>query len=315
MAVIIHVLSGRRVELNGRVLVGRLASVASAIRRSQAFTPLRLTSQGVSTEHASIDWDGNAWILRDLHSRNGTRINGTLLARREWRLVVGDEIIFGDPSEQWRWVEGSAPVPFAVDANGQVVRASGCLLLLPDDASPVASVSVRDGRWLLDMDGEEREVHDGERVTISTFEFDLALPTLDAHGLRTQTIRAGHTIAAAKLSFSVSRDEEHVGLKVTSGDTTHTLGARSFHYLLLTLARARRADQLAGVPVNTSGWVYADDLARRLGSSIEKVNVDIYRARQLAARLNVFVDADNIVERRPGQVRIGSTDLAFETDG
>jgi adenylate cyclase len=47
----------------------------------------------VSKQHAQIDWNGRAWALRDLASKNGTSVNGLSAAGQE--LAHGDWLSFG----------------------------------------------------------------------------------------------------------------------------------------------------------------------------------------------------------------------------
>ena len=58
------------------------------------------------------------------------------------------------------------------------------------------------------------------------------------------------------------------------------LGARSHHYLLLTLARMRLKDVERGEPAATAGWVDQEELGRLLQFSPERLNLDIFRARR-----------------------------------
>lgn len=53
----------------------------------------RLPDTGVSRQHAEITWDGYDAILVDLHSTNGTIVNGEPI--ENWLLADGDEISLG----------------------------------------------------------------------------------------------------------------------------------------------------------------------------------------------------------------------------
>src|SRR5262245_52122287 len=107
MATLRNVVTGRELSLRARNLIGRAARA-----------DVRLLGGGSSKEHATIQWDGSRWILHDVGSRNGTRVNGTLLLGQSWPLVVGDELTFGDPDERWSWVDGMAPRAAAGRADG-----------------------------------------------------------------------------------------------------------------------------------------------------------------------------------------------------
>ncbi|MGD0674002.1 MAG: hypothetical protein ABSC94_01205 [Polyangiaceae bacterium] len=114
-----------------------------------------------------------------------------------------------------------------------------------------------------------------------------------------------------QLSFTVSRDEEHVHLLVRCGDREFDLGDRGHNYLLLTLARRRIADTAQRLPDATCGWLDLHDLRFDRAMSRSYVNVDVFRIRRRFAELGV-VDADQIVERRrrARQLRIGSVRLS-----
>jgi hypothetical protein len=48
----------------------------------------------VSAEHAKLSWNGRGWVLEDLGSTNGTRINGKTV-RRAASVKPGDTVEFG----------------------------------------------------------------------------------------------------------------------------------------------------------------------------------------------------------------------------
>jgi hypothetical protein len=66
----------------GGVIIGRDASCGLVVYDPQ-----------VSGQHARLDWAGNAWVIRDLNSRNGTYVNGVRTASQTLR--PGDQILVG----------------------------------------------------------------------------------------------------------------------------------------------------------------------------------------------------------------------------
>lgn len=48
----------------------------------------------VSAEHARLLWNGNGWVVEDLHSTNGTFVNGKGVSRVT-TVRPGDELTFG----------------------------------------------------------------------------------------------------------------------------------------------------------------------------------------------------------------------------
>jgi hypothetical protein len=56
---------------------------------------MSLGDMTVSRWHASLEWDGDGWLLGDLGSLNGTRLNGWRVTT-PIRVGVGDLVSFGD---------------------------------------------------------------------------------------------------------------------------------------------------------------------------------------------------------------------------
>ena len=55
---------------------------------------IQIADPTVSKEHAELAFDLNGWVLRDLGSRNGTRLNGTDV-HDTVKLRPGDMVEFG----------------------------------------------------------------------------------------------------------------------------------------------------------------------------------------------------------------------------
>ena len=67
-----------------------------------------IAEPSVSRRHAGLRRDGPRWVLRDLGSRNGTRVNGVRLLD-EAEVAPGDRVSFGDA----RYRLDAAPRPAA----------------------------------------------------------------------------------------------------------------------------------------------------------------------------------------------------------
>jgi len=304
----------RSIATGTEICLGPHTSVGRAKRAD-----VHLSGAGASKEHASIRWDGAAWTLQDL-SRNGTSVSGRLLVGQSLRLHELDEITFGDPSERWQLTDGSAPQPLATRADGQVVRGQNGVLLLPNEDDPIASLYQRDGAWEIDSSGEVSNVDDGQSVHVGGFEYRLELPQLDPELGRTVTVLQDRSILSARIVLQASSDEEHVSVWLESGSAQKKLPDRTLNYMLLLLARARQTDAANGVAADDSGWSYADEFARQLDSSIERLNVDVHRVRRAVGHLRVngvpmFSDADRIIERRrtTTQLRLGVANIRLQS--
>ena len=279
----------------------------AVVGRSESCT-LRLPDSDVSKEHASVRWVGDGWEVRDLNSRNGTFVAGERLGPREsgW-LVPGTTLCFG-ASSVWRVEDDGppAPAPAAVRVgDGRRVTASDRLLAIPSEDDPQATVHCdKQGRWVLEQDDRVSEACDGMQVTVGDETWALQLPS--ASETTAEPVEPARVMGAATLSFLVSPDEEHVSIAVETPHRRVDLGARSFHYLTLTLARTRLEDERAGVPPEECGWLHHKDLLRMLSIKRNHFDVSVYRIRKQFEAAG-FIDAAHCIERRlsTGQLRLG----------
>ncbi len=82
------ILPGRRIDLQGKgVRVGRSPN------RAGGQEPLELPDTHLSRDHFAVVPDGEGWLIHDLGSTNGTRVNGEKVNRRA--LQEGDEVRAG----------------------------------------------------------------------------------------------------------------------------------------------------------------------------------------------------------------------------
>lgn len=296
MALLIHEDTGRQLALAERVLIGRG-------RQSD----LRLTDGAVSTEHAVLSWRQDRWTLRDLGSRNGTRVDDAAVPPgASHALTAGARLRFGSDAEIWRLALAGPPGPVAI-AETQIRESHDGLLAVPDDDAPELVVfATPTGRWLAEIDGAPRYLEAGEPITIGADAWQIHLPSGRADEVAS-TLVEGQPSAA--LCFAVSGDEEFVEVRIGSA----TLTARSFHYMLLTLARLRRRDADAGVTHAERGWVHVEDLCRMLDVDPQRLNVEVYRARRQFAAEGLCAPG-RLIERRSTsrQLRFGMGDFVIE---
>ena len=94
-------------------------------------------------------------------------------------------------------------------------------------------------------------------------------------------------------------------LEMTHGGRSIDLGSRKFNYLLLTLARRRLDRSAEGLAETSCGWIDQEELAHDPSMAPPQLNIDVFRLREHFARAGV-VDAMGLIERRPGQLRVGT---------
>jgi hypothetical protein len=280
--------TGRTVTLEAQHLVGRAPSCA-----------LRFEPRHVSAQHAVFRWVGERWEVRDLSSRNGTYVNGVQLEPgRSCVLRRGSRISFGRLEESCELIDDSAPEVMAVPLDGGRPHVmDGELLVLPSSEEPLVTI-YRDvaGCWILEQPDESTRVVGNHHIFECAGRWwrfscvDEIRPT----PLMSTTL----SVANIGLVFAVSKDEEHVELRFTYQGRAVAMGARSRHYLLLTLARRRLDDAKNGVPESACGWLCADDYPHDPTMSQHQLNLDVFRIRKQFAEAGV-VDAAKIIERRP----------------
>lgn len=269
---------------------------------------LSLHHKHVSGRHAIVRYTSAGWCVRDLNSLNGTFVDGEQLKPGEERpLHVGSKVAFGRLEHEWQLTDDAPPCAMAIPLNGEkALLAEHEVLAVPSSQEPSATIFRNsEGAWVLERAEALVSITNQQVFEVNGNRFRFVCPdnisqTSLADPLGELAIRH------LSLSFAVSRDEEHVELRLSAGVRMIDLGARNHNYLLLTLARARLADSNEGMTDSSCGWLYLEDLVRDLKTDAAQLNIDVFRIRKQFAASGVL-EAANIVERRPRtrQLRIG----------
>jgi hypothetical protein len=305
MGVITEESTGHSSALEAHHLVGRS-------HRSS----LRLNDRSVSGEHASLRWTGGAWVVKDLGSRYGTYLNAQpLQAGVPATLAPGDRLAFGREKSTWILVDAAAPeVMLMPVGGGPAVTMAGGLIAIPGPETPTAVVfQGRDGTWLLDQGGREEAINEHVPFAVDGAQWWLCNASPLSPTAMPGEGRETMSLDEVQLRFLVSSNEEHVEVSTRWRDRTVDLGARSHHYVLLTLARIRLEDTHRGEAAGRAGWIDQEELLRRLQVSPDRLNLDVFRARRQFGE-HGFTPAAGIVERRPAakELRIGVGELQVE---
>ncbi|HEY0136326.1 MAG TPA: FHA domain-containing protein [Nannocystis sp.] len=294
----------------------RLDAIAARciVGRSRA-CELVLDARDVSSEHAAIRWNGTAWELEDLGSRNGTFVDGQRLPPRTIRaLERGRSIRFANTLGAWLFVDDAPPQPMAINlVDRRMVHAGADALALPDRGAPEVWLRHTDlGQWVAEReDATAVRVEDQEVLLVGGQPWRLYLPS--GAPATWQGTAAVPGAGPLRLRFRVAADEEYIELVACHDERTIDLKARAHHYPLLLLARARLADQAAGSPEDQQGWMLQDRLQAMLKVDANSLNVSIHRIRVQLTQAGV-PDAAHVVERRPGtrQLRLGVAAITIE---
>ena len=265
--------------------------------------------RSASMLHATIRWLGNRWELRD-HSRNGMVVDNRPTApNKPIILKLGTVIDFcGSGLLSWIVDDLAAPgsVLWPLGHDGPVLNLQSFNALPSEEERDVLIYTAPDGGWICQRGAQSQILRDGDEIVSAGRRWCFlsgaaAEDTLELS--RAMVINAANTI----LHFDVSLDEEHVSLQILSDALAFTLGERSHHYCLLTLARKRIDDAKRGYDENAQGWIGVEILSKMLGVDGSHINIQIFRARkQFAQALPVLTPAFDVVERRRGEVRFGN---------
>jgi pSer/pThr/pTyr-binding forkhead associated (FHA) protein len=280
--------TGDRHRLSARYVVGRSPA-----------GHLTLENRLVSLAHAELLWKGSSWELHDLGSRNGTFVRGRRLETGAREVVRrGAQIAFGDREDLFELVDDGPPSATAQSDDGQLQESEDGYLVLPDADHPVCTLFEEGGRWVVEFnDGTRQGIASGDTLRVAERTWHIELPIVAEHTW--QSSSGQMMIKQATMRFSVDRAEGLVEIHLIQGEQVMPLPSRSYHQLLLTLAKARLTDEAhAGVPEAEAGWMLVDKLLRVLDISEPTANVAICRARKDFTQAGVLRAMD-LIERQP----------------
>lgn len=259
--------------------------------------------------HAEIRWDGNLWFVQDLGSRNGTFADGRRLAAGERTpLVAGVELVFGDPTNRYRFQSESPPTLMALSWTGNVCLSEGEFLGIPSLENCLVLIFRGDGDlWYLETPDEVRTVDNQESISVAGELWRVCLP-VQPKQTQEAKVQTNHMMEDVGLEFRVSRNGEHIAVTVSSEGQTIELEPRAHASLLLALAQCRINDgRDKELPDSEHGWRYREEIMKMLSIDAQRLNLWVHRARRQfdAARIR---GAAGIIERRIStqQMRIGT---------
>lgn len=294
MALLKHLATGQRYSLSSSHIVGRAPT-----------SNLELTNRMASSTHAELLWNGSAWELRDLGSRNGTFVSGRRLLSGE-RVTVRREatIAFGDAEDPYQLEDDGPPNAVAFHDDGRREESEDGFLILPHPEKPLLTIfDEGGGNWVAESsDGTRRRVSNGETLTVEGQLWHIELPRILEVTWKPDAAQI--SLRSMTMRFALSRDEKQLAVSLIQGAQTVHLPSRIHHQLLLELARARLEDRMRGdMSVDESGWMYVEELVETLELHEPTLNVYICRARKDLARAKVH-GATDLIERQPTERRL-----------
>lgn len=281
-----------------------------------------LDAPQISKIHASIEWDGSNWSIKDL-SRNGIWLDKEKLIYGEKHpLMVGQVIKFVSKDQRFEINDLAPPTNFLVpNSSSQGILALDQIQLLPNEQEPKVAVHLCPDThdWLLEEFNEQHEapqrsLSHGDIIEIDDTKWTLLLA--EKSNSTTLIIDNDDSIENFDFHFHTSQDEENTSLVLDNGNVKADLGERNHHYVLLHLARQRATDCSNGFNNFDQGWVDNELLSRELGLELAHINIQLYRIRkQLTEVMPELNGVNKLVERKRGKVRFGSSAFKIYKSG
>ncbi len=274
-----------------------------------------VSSPITSRIHIAIEWNGEAWSVRDL-SKNGTWLGRRrLLANESTPLALGDQLHLGAPEmPALELIDDAPPRSQLVGLNGTPSRELSSFTFLPDADDPEAVViySFQRHSWVLhpvEQDAPQqmdRPLVHGDEIALGGGRWRVFLA--DSEQMTELSAAPENHLDDIEFVFHLSQDEENTDLRLHMGKQQLELGERSHHYLLVHLARLKAQQAAAGYDPDSQGWVDTQQLQRDLGLEMPHINIMIFRARkQISENLSAALDSERLVERGKGRVRFGGS--------
>lgn len=286
--------------------------------RLKGTTHTWIASEDISRVHASIAWQDGQWSLCD-QSRNGTIVEGNYIQHDRTKLVVGDQIKFGKRSiTHWEMVSDSPPASYLESLQDKSkVIALTANPGIPNPEDDGVSFYYADCKWTMERQSIREDLQHGQVLQLQNENWRFV--ENEALDVTQNYVALSHS---AVFKFSLSADEERIGVKIELNQLELDLGERVYHYLLLALARKRLVDVQHNYASGDQGWVATHDLIRDLSREMRRevdgyyLNVQIFRLRkQLCETEPMGYVFSNVIERRRGEIRFAAPQFKIFKEG
>ncbi len=293
MAILKALNTDHSIYLKPTHIFGRDPSVADTV----------LNCDSCSRMHCVIRWQNGLWFITD-ESRNGCHINGERIEKGKGvSLSSGDTIAIGKNKDA-RWVleKDNAPQPVLIsEQDGQFIELQS-LNILPNEASPECQILKNAEEWIYESGHDYQNISENFKCTISGKEWTF----FPNHLVQETKFYEKVSEVPPKLTFNVSRNEEHVHVIFEVEGKTYDLGHKTHHYLLLEMARHQKNDNAQDQ--KDLGWMSNDLLLNNMRIDINHLNIQIYRAREAIRKCSSHW-GQHLVERRRGEIRLHPCDI------
>lgn len=306
MAFIRHKNTGKYIYLLAHHTFGRREDVVDTI----------IPHPKISKIHATIEWNGSHWLLKDLSS-NGTWSNKQKLEKFVPQALTEQMFIaFADNNDDIWIVENidpPSPLLLFTPPSHQSIDLHE-VTFLPNEEDPeliiyldshTSSWSYIDVAKMESIDSAGHALNHRDTLDVDGKTMQAFIPPEQAMTVNIDNV-SQIQFSNLHFYFHVSLNEEYVSLNMQYGDQNYEAGDNTYMYLLLHLARQRLYDFQTGLDEKDQGWVENALLSRDLGMDESHINIQIFRLRKQCAHiLKNLCSSSIVIQRRRGATRTG----------
>ena len=265
-----------------------------------------ISHQGSSRLHCVLRWQSGNWFVT-YESKNGCFINGKRAEKgHSLCLIKGD--VFSTSKDNltaWTLVDDSEPKPVIVNNTNNCWLALETLNILPNETKAECQIIQRGQQWFFEKEHEHFLISEG----FSFFMEGMNWQFYPNYLLQETEYFVDQTQEIPEITFNVSRNEEHVGIVFRYQNETFNLNRKSYHYLILELARRWLADTEA--KDSDRGWMSNALILHELGIEINHLNIQIFRIRNAIKEFSPHW-SQHLIERRRGEIRLHKSSIDIQ---
>ncbi len=299
MAILKHLDSDTLIYLKPMHIFGRDPSIADTA----------LDHDSCSRMHCVIRWQAGMWFITD-ESRNGCYVNGERIAKGSGVNLAKNDVLTIGKNEDVKWImaNDNAPTPILLAQDGKSYLELSDLNILPNETHPECQILKQGESWIF-------EHNEGQQTIKEKFECDIdGKSWIFFPNDLIQETKFYDKVSdeKPKLSFHVSRNEEHIQLAFELSGKHFDLGHKTHHYLLLEMARHQLED--SSTSEKELGWMSNELLLNNMRIDINHLNIQIYRAREALRKCSSHW-GQQLIERRRGEMRLQPCTIEIVKEG
>ncbi|MBX2849455.1 MAG: FHA domain-containing protein [Acidiferrobacterales bacterium] len=276
----------------------------------------------VSRNHASIEWDGEQWLIQDF-SRNGTWINGQQIESHALVVLrIGDLIQLGNDDKtgiafEVQQLEKPQNLVYRPHPDLKIIPI-GESNLIPNSSSPDYGLYFCQDRqeWFShQFSGENNSINDfedgphqhGDEIHCAGNRWSLFILNGDKASTPIKT-NPKTNIDDVEFRVVFNRSENNVRVTLISKELEVDMIQQRYHSLLATLINLQQKSD--------DGWVKFHELCKETGKSHTAINLELFLLRHdISMQLRRCKGVSKLIERKADSLRLGISNYSIYRNG